>query len=227
MAWNAAAPSPTAGRAPRPKRRRGAPALLLLLLAPAVSGCETMERMDYLDRFFEPASARPGAAVAAGEPVQTPADPVPPVDWDAQPSSPATTVVAMQPIASPGDRWSAAADRSGPQGAARAAGEPRPDPGTTPAAGGEARTRTLVRQNPWLTRFWMELTPAQRARVERQLNRGADVRLATERQPEPETVWDPMGLSDRASLVFGRGASPARPAPAEDPAGASASAGDF
>jgi hypothetical protein len=95
------------------------------------------------------------------------------------------------------------------------------------AADEEARARALVRQNPWLTRFWMELTPAQRARVERRLNHGGDVRLAAERQAGPEAVWDPMGLSDRASLVFGRGASPARSAPAEDPAGASASAGDF
>jgi hypothetical protein len=77
----------------------------------------------------------------------------------------------------------------------------------------ESRTRLLVRQNPWLTRFWMELTPAQRARVERQLHRG-NVRLAAERT-EPAMAWDSMGLSDRAELVFGKGPSFERPAPAE------------
>ena len=79
MARNAVAPSPTAGRAPRPKRRGGAPVLLLLLLAPAVAGCETMERMDFWDRFFE-ASPRLATSVAAMEPVQSPGDPAPAAD---------------------------------------------------------------------------------------------------------------------------------------------------
>ncbi len=216
MAWNPAAPLPTKDKAPRPKRRAGASVPLSLLLAFAVSGCETLERMDYWDRYFEPAP-RP-APVAATEPTPNPANFPPATDRNPEPAP----VVAMEPIPNSSDRWPAT-DRPPQQSAARAT-EPRPDPGR-PASGtdAEARTRLLVRQNPWLTRFWMELTPAQRARVERQLRRG-DVRLAAE-QAEPATVWDPMGLSDRVGLVFGRGTPIVRPAPAEG-GGAPALAGN-
>ena len=218
MVWNAAAPPAVAGKVPRPKRRGGAP-VLLLLLAPVVSGCETMERMDYLDRFFEP-TPRPVTAAAATEPLQNPTSVLPPAtDSNPQPAA----VVAMEPIENTADRWPAA-ERPPQQAAVRAAG-PRPDPGASPAAAdAESRTRLLIRQNPWLTRFWMELTPAQRARVERRLLRGGDVRLASG-QAEPAIVWDPMGLSDRVNLVFGGGASSGRVPPAGN-RDASALAGD-
>ncbi len=184
--------------------------------------------MDYWDRYFE--AAPRSAPVAAVEPVRNPTDPPPAADWNPQPAA-AASVVAMEPVESPGDRWQmTAANRLPQQSAATVrAAEPRPDPGVSAPPQGadrEDRTRTLVRQNPWLTRFWMELTPAQRARVERQMQRGGDVRLASERQAEPAAVWDPMGLSDRAGLVFGRGTSPGRPAPADNRGGASAVAGD-
>ena len=182
-------------------RRHRASVLLLLVLA--VSGCEAMERMDYLDRFFEP-SPRPGL-VAAMEPIPNPPDQSA-MDRDSQPSP----VVAMEPRPNPVP--SSATDRN-PQPSRVRATEPRPNPAPPAEADADARTRLLVRQNHWLTQFWMELTPAQQRRVERQLTRG-NVRLAAG-QVEPAAAWDSMGLADRTRLVFGSGAPYERPAPAE------------
>ena len=55
MAWNAAAHSPTNGKPPQ-LMRGGRVFALLLLFAPLVSGCETLERMTYWDCFFKLAS---------------------------------------------------------------------------------------------------------------------------------------------------------------------------
>ena len=218
----------------KPAPRRSALAPLLFVLA--LPGCETLERMDYLDRFFEqPASQRPAFASD-----QRPA-PAPTTDWTAQPGS----VAAMEPRPDPTSAYTAVVDR-GVQPGPVVAMEPRPNPPPSSAAADgnaqptsrpraaeqrpetlagagsaapqattdpEARTRLLVRQNPWLTRFWMELTPAQQSRVERQLRRG-DVVLAVE-SAEPAVAWDSMGLADRAALIFGRGQPPERPAPPE------------
>ncbi len=220
-------------------------ALGLLFSVLAFPACETMERMDYFDRFFESqASQRPAVVMAQSRPDLAPAPPPAPAPasgWDLPPGP----VVAMEPRPDPlssSTSWSgsdgglqpgavvameprpnppppsvssAALDGSAQPNrdrSARGAAEPRPDPA---AADPEARTRSLVRQNPWLTQFWMELTPAQQARVERQLNRGGMV-LAAERA-EPAAAWDSMGLSDRAKLIFGNGGGQPleRPAPPE------------
>jgi hypothetical protein len=211
MASNAVVPMLINREPTRRKRRSGV--LALLLLAPAVAGCEAMERMDYLDRFFE-ATPRPSPVVAM-EPITNPTNYTTAAGYGGQPSNGGTGFVrAMEPISSPAD-YAAVTERSAPPASARGT-EPRPNavPATGPEA--EARTRQLVRLNPWVTRFWMELTPAQQARVERQLNRG-NLRLAA-RQTEPATVWDPMGLSDRVGLVFGRGSAsePPEPLPRRD-----------
>lgn len=187
-----------------------------VLVALALGGCETMERMDYLDRFFEEPRS---TAVAANE--------VPP-PWLAPPVAPAAPVtsgltrVAMPPAATAttsDDGWTypagsvmAMEPRPNPPAAERAAPLPRPrgvEPAPTPeaaeaeAATQQSRTHQIVRQNQWLTRFWMELTPEQQARVERQLQRGG-TRLASSRS-DPAGAWDPMGLSDRVRLLFGGG----------------------
>ncbi|MFM2148567.1 MAG: hypothetical protein RLZZ187_873 [Pseudomonadota bacterium] len=79
-----------------------------------------------------------------------------------------------------------------------------PEPPDAPEAAAElpvaldpvARIAGLLRQNPWLTRFWSELTPGEQSRVTRALaRRGAP-------GPAPNT-WDPMGLADRVELLFG------------------------
>lgn len=187
-----------------------------------------MERMDYWDRFFEPPTLQ--GPVAAMEPRPDPA-PAPPVHWTLQPGP----VVAMEPRPDP--PYPLAADRgfqpgsvvameprpnpppqsASVEGNAQAnrvrAPEPRPELPAASPADPESRTRLLVRQNPWLTQFWMELTPAQQSRVERQLRRG-DVVLAAEKA-EPAAAWDSMGLADRAKLVFGNGQPLERPAPLE------------
>ena len=59
-----------------------------------------------------------------------------------------------------------------------------------------ARSAALLRQNPWIARFWSELTPVEQSRVTRALaRRGAA-------GPVP-AAWDPMGLADRLELLFG------------------------
>lgn len=62
--------------------------------------------------------------------------------------------------------------------------EPPPDPAL--------RVTALIRQNPWLTRFWSELTQAQQDRVARRL-RGDDI----------PARWDALGLAERVRLLYG------------------------
>jgi hypothetical protein len=77
---------------------------------------------------------------------------------------------------------------------------PRPNP---PAAAAHAATAAdPLRQNPWLGRFWEEMTPAQQRRVAARLRRSP--RRAT--AAEAPQIWDVMGLADREALVFGRAA---------------------
>lgn len=164
-----------------------------------------MERMDYLDRFFEPKVQT--ASVAAAEPQWNAAAP-----WGAESVAQPAPVVAMEPIPNPAP--SSATDPTPHRASARAA-EPRPNPSASspPQTDMASRARTLVRQNRWLTQFWMELTPEQQTRVQRQLRRG-NVQLAAERA-EPAAIWDPMGLTDRVNLIFGGAPPGERPAPPE------------
>ncbi len=70
---------------------------------------------------------------------------------------------------------------------------------TTP----ELRARALVRQFPWIVRFWAELRSEERARVERAFRRRGQTNGL-------ETAWDRMGLQDRVLLLFGPGRAAAR-----------------
>ncbi len=236
MSRNAHVPRPTNGKPFQPARRGRA--LALPLLALALSGCETLERMDYLDRFFEsrsrlgpvaavePRPAPPDWAGPSPGPVVT-AEPRPnPADWGTPLPGP---VVAMEPR--PDAASSPEADWRGSAPGSVVAMEPRPNPPAPSVAeqrpnapppavdtDPEARTRRLVRQHQWLTRFWMELTPAQQARVEQRLRRGG-VQLAAA-GGDAAALWDPMGLADRTKLVFGSGdPSPERPVPPESRGG--------
>lgn len=91
---------------------------------------------------------------------------------------------------------------------------PRPNPpaaravASRPAPEKTPDLQQRLRQNRWLARFWSELTPAQRRRVEG--------RMATEGsadRAEAGERWDVMGLEDRARLVFGDGAAQRSPSP--------------
>jgi hypothetical protein len=62
----------------------------------------------------------------------------------------------------------------------------------------ELRTRALLRDFPWISGFWAELAPAERARAERAFaRRGERDGLAAR--------WDRMGLGERVVLLFGAG----------------------
>ncbi len=179
-------------------------ALALLLLVPALAGCETLERMDYLDRFFEP--SRYAGSVSAKEPQQDQA--LPPASGPEPLSSP---IRAMEPRPDPVP--APTPDRPAQPSPARTM-EARPQAAPSLEADAHASVPLLVRQHPWLMRFWAELTAAQQLRVERQLHR-ADVQLAAE-PADPAAIWDTMGLADRAKLVFGSGPPSERPTPAKD-----------
>lgn len=147
-------------------------AALLCLLLP-LAGCEAMNRVTVLDRIFEPqrfGQTAPPPRRAATPAPRPPAVVPPPVA--APPAEPPTVMVM----------------------------EPRPDPApptgqrpVAPPEDPEARLRQTVRQHPWLTRFWSELTVAEQARIARQLPAGDD----------PPGRWDSMGLADRARLAGG------------------------
>jgi hypothetical protein len=79
--------------------------------------------------------------------------------------------------------------------------EPVAPPAPVALADPAQRLAGLLRQNPWLARFWSELTPVEQRRVTRALaRRGAQ-------PPAVPAAWDPMGLQDRVELLFGdRGA---------------------
>jgi hypothetical protein len=89
--------------------------------------------------------------------------------------------------------------------------EPRPNPpvpavaataaGAVPAP--TSRTQARVRRNRWLTRFWEELTPAQRRRVESRMHR-TQPPLASDTE-QARRLWDRLGLEERGNLVFGSG----------------------
>lgn len=74
--------------------------------------------------------------------------------------------------------------------------EPRPNP-TVRAAVPEA-----PRRGPWVTRFWEELSPAQRRLVAARLRRASPSRAAS--AAEARSAWDVMGLPEREVLIQGR-----------------------
>lgn len=86
--------------------------------------------------------------------------------------------------------------------------EPRPNP---PLVRHADTPRERLRQNRWLARFWEELTPAQRRRVQHRMRR-AQPPIASD-QESAQSAWDTLGLAERDRLVFG-GAAPVRPAAA-------------
>lgn len=178
-------------RIPLPAARRGGAALRLIPLLLALSGCEAMREMDYLDRVFEPerfqtgqrlpppvpvAPSQPAAPPLATPAPEAPIEPTPPTGALADPLA----APAPDPLASP---LAAPPVEAGPDMVRTAETPPQ-------------RARQATRQQPWMTRFWAQLTPSQRARVETRLRR----RDGTPPTEAP-VAWDSMGLADRVRLA--------------------------
>ncbi|MGG5819739.1 hypothetical protein [Falsiroseomonas sp. HW251] len=158
-------------------------AFLPLLLLPALMGCSTigeidaaMRRVDVLDRVFGAPPPPPPPAPAP------PPDPGPPKAAEAEPLTEPMNVPTVDVEPAP------AVVAPAPAVAAQA-----------PAAADPARRRAaLIRDYPWLTRFWAELNAEQQGRVRRALaRRGVS--------SDPAGLWDPLGLNERVRLVFGEG----------------------
>lgn len=72
---------------------------------------------------------------------------------------------------------------------------PRPTPTPPPAT-----VQERVRQEPWLARFWTQLSQAQRRRVTQRARRAEPPVTAAAEVP---AYWDGLGLRERSALVFG------------------------
>ena len=172
-------------------------AFVLALVLPAIAGCDaareidaSMRRIDVLDRIFEPTPEPAPQLVLQVVPAQQPPPrpvPSPGLAKDPEPAPGNIERRALEPaaVAPPASIETAAL----PPVEAQA----RPDPAVRRAA--------LIRDNPWLTQFWSELSPGEQARVTRAMQRSGTV-VGT--GPIPSS-WDRMGLADRVRLVFGDG----------------------
>lgn len=180
-------------RIPHSAARRDGASLRLIPLLLALAGCEAMREIDYLDRVFEPErfqTAQPLPAPVPVTPSQAPAPPLatPAPDLPIEPTRP--TGALADPLASP-----SAAPASDPLASPLSAPSVEAEPDTLRSA--EApRARQAQRQQPWMTRFWAQLTPLQRARVETRLRRQNGTPPT-----EAPVAWDSMGLADRVRLA--------------------------
>ncbi len=78
-----------------------------------------------------------------------------------------------------------------------------PPPPPPPAPRTPLTLAQRVRQEVWVTRFWEQLTPAQRRRVMARMRRGEPPLARSEAEAAP--AWDGLGLPERDALVFGAG----------------------
>ncbi|WP_176952985.1 hypothetical protein [Belnapia rosea] len=178
------------GCKPPSRQWRQSAALLCVFLC---SGCQALNRMDYLDQFFDP------KAYAARHTVPTPRDgqAVQPAN---SPEQGRGTPTPQQPPMPNRPSLQVPAEEAAPQAPASSEREQ------------DQWVRGNLRQNPWLALNWAQLTPAQQLRIERQ--------LSDSEAKEPAAAWDTMGLNDRAYLAFGSSPSStaARAAPTQDAA---------
>lgn len=160
---------------PPPGRWRRAALLAALVLLP---GCQTLNRMDYLDQFFDPKGyearhqPRLPAVAKPRQPVASPREEQPATIPDQRRPAPA----APEPTVEAASQASTAPDR-------------------------DQWVRNTVRMHPWLALNWGQLTVAQQQRIEGRLADAGTGRLVA--SGEPASAWDTMGLDDRADLAFG------------------------
>lgn len=180
-----------------------------LLLGATLSACAQMDhamrRVDVLDRIFDPGRYRTADAAADG-PVGVPVA--------GPPKDPLAAETGADQGGEGGIESGAVVDGASPRAGELPPGWYVPEPPTTPEeppvaqavpdaapqaampVDPAARTAALLRQNPWISRFWSELTAAEQGRVLRALARRGTA------GPAPAS-WDPMGLADRVELLFG------------------------
>jgi hypothetical protein len=84
---------------------------------------------------------------------------------------------------------------------AQRAAPPAPPPQAAAPPPPPATLEQRVRREAWITRFWEQLTPAQRRRVLARMNRGNPPQARTPEEAAP--IWDGLGLPERDALVFG------------------------
>jgi hypothetical protein len=101
--------------------------------------------------------------------------------------------------------------------ASACAAAPAPPFASRAARPGPAELPARLRQAPWMTRFWEELTPAQRRRVQARLRR-QDPPVTDD--AEAAKHWDALGLPQRNALLFGPGREPQAASLAAAPASA-------
>lgn len=133
---------------------------------------DALRRIDVLDRVFEPDRFRQRPAeVARLQPIPQPPPEAPPL-----PKEPEPTIAVIEPV---------------PEPVVERVPEPQPGPPTEAAPPQRMPTADVLRREPWLTRFWSELTPNQQSRVTRRLPQRTAER------------WDGLGLPERARLFGG------------------------
>jgi len=86
--------------------------------------------------------------------------------------------------------------------------EPIPVVAHVPAPTRPVTLAERIRQEAWITRFWEQLTPAQRRRVAARLRQAHPPTTFDDAEVAP--VWDTLGLAARDALIFG-------PAPRRSP----------
>ncbi len=168
-----------------------------LLLGVMVGGCaemdQAMRRADFLDRVFEPGGERTADAPAVAQPAGPTKEPLP-VETGAEVAADGGVAAGGAPA--PGELppgWYVPDPPAAPEEPAVA--QAAPPPAAAPVSPA-VRTAALLRQNPWISRFWSELTAAEQGRVLRALARRGTP------GPAP-AAGDPMGLADRVTLLFG------------------------
>jgi hypothetical protein len=166
-----------------------------VLLLPVLGACQmvsdidsAMRRVDVLDRVFgsAPAPTQPAGPEIVVQPQPAPQEPA----WrTAEPAEPAEMYSQIPPEIPKDPR---------PPTLEAATAAPAPAAATDPAT----RRAALLRQNPWITGFWGQLSTSQKGWVTRRMQRGG----ATLASDSVAVAWDRMGLAERVQLLFGDGA---------------------
>jgi hypothetical protein len=144
------------------------------LMVMLLPGCQALDQMTYWDQFFE----SPRVTTRLEHTARPTLDASPQTQLE-----PAREVLPPPAPEPPSAR---------PHRALHPAERPEPTDQTM-------WVRDAVRSHHWLAQHWGQLTPAQQRQIEPQLR---NLPQANGMTAEPASVWDTMGLADRARLAF-------------------------